>query len=157
MPGLLGALCLDRVLGFVVPSRPSWECAPWDGRTCFWGWEGLGQSVGAYGNGCEMQRPPRACLVVSSRQEMLEERFTRMTIGQWLLLVGGMFLCLGLGSVIWASRYEARLVVAGLVLNPETPQGTAQRAMRQRADRLFRGAVLFMAIGMVLQIFGSLF
>jgi len=113
--------------------------------------------LGACGNGCEMQSPPRACLVVSSRQEMLEKRFTRMTIGQWLLLVGGMFLCLGLGSVIWASRYEARLVVAGLVLNPETPQGTAQRAMRQRADRLFRGAVLCMAVGMVLQIFGSLF
>ena len=80
-----------------------------------------------------------------------------MTRGQWLLLGGSMFLCLGLGSVVWASRSEARLVVAGLALNPETPQGTAQRAIRQRADRLFRGAVLCMAIGMVLQLFGSLF
>jgi hypothetical protein len=94
---------------------------------------------------------------------VIYETIFSMTVGKWLILIGGFFLCIGLISALWSNRYEGRALGQGALVGfPElAPEEGSLKykeryAARRRADLWFWGGVISTAVGVFLQTLGSI-
>jgi len=86
-----------------------------------------------------------------------------MPLGEWLVLVGGGCLALGLGLAFWSSRQDvkafgehARYGQTTLAEDEGSSVLTQRQTARRRAERAFVGGLTLTLLGVVLQTLGSL-